>query len=627
MIIMAMAMGALAAAGTSALVAAQLDSGERIAMQQLQNDLHILESAWPSASDPCTTWVGISCANNYVDSIDLTGLSRDQNQMQVASVPLGLEALRNLPHLRELNASGFSLGGSVIPDWLGSSLPALESLDLSSCFLNGSIPSSLATSTLVFLSLADNNLSGTIPPSFGSNFTSLTVLDLSSNVLVGPLPPGSFRAPKLSVLDLSRNKLNGTISSLALQNLVSLDLSVNSFSGILSASFPDQELITASLQALLLQRLDLSHNYFYGEIPSVLATKFPSLTKLDASYNFFNGSLPAGLIPSAVVKKNCLINVKDQHTARACMKFYTRLDSIGGPGASVAALTPPPAGPAADQPAGQGADQNIHRNSSSRGRRIKHLVLILAGVVGGFLLIILGCILVCCFWFCKRGRRIGRSNSMESGRVATAPGSGAEMMMMMMMMNAAATIKATGTTPATGAMGEVFSFQELQQATNNFSLENLIANGHSGDLFKGVLHGTGTTVVVKRIDLQKTKVDCYLQELDVLACASHTRLVLLLGHCLDNSNEKFLVYKYAPNGDLESALQKKNMMVFPPPPDDDCHHVPAAVAHVHEQQQQCDDESSSLQSLDWITRLKIAIGVAEALTYLHFECSPPIAHR
>jgi hypothetical protein len=618
LIIMAMAMGALAAAGTSALVAAQLDSGERIAMQQLQNDLHILESAWPSASDPCTRWVGISCANNYVNSIDLTGLPTDQNQMQFASVPLGLEALRNLPHLRELNASGFSLRGSVIPDWLGSSLLALESLDLSSCFLNGSIPSSLATSTLVFLSLADNNLSGTIPPSFGSNFTSLTVLDLSSNVLVGPLPPGSFRAPKLSVLNLSRNKLNGTISSLALQNLVSLDLSVNSFSGILSASSPDQESITASLQALLLQRLDLSHNYFYGQIPSELATKFPSLTILDASYNFFNGSLPAGLIPSAVVKKNCLINVKDQHTARACMKFYTRLDSRGGSGASVAAVTPPSAGPA--------ADQNIHRNSSSRGRRLKHLVLILAGVVGGFLLIILGCILVCCFWFCKRGRRIGRSNSMESGRVATAPGSGAEMMM---MMNAAATIKATGTTPAAAAaMGEVFSFRQLQQATDNFSLENLIANGHSGDLFKGVLHGTGTTVVVKRIDLQKIKVDSYLQELDVLACASHTRLVLLLGHCLDNSNEKFLVYKYAPNGDLESALQKKNMMVFPPPPpDDDCHHVPATVAHVHEQQQKCDDESSSLQSLDWITRLKIAIGVAEALTYLHFECSPPIAHR
>ncbi len=616
LIIMAMAMGALAAAGTSALVAAQLDSGERIAMQQLQNDLHILESAWPSASDPCTRWVGISCANNYVDSIDLTGLPTDQSQMQLASVPLGLAALRNLPHLRELNASGFSLRGSVIPDWLGSSLPALESLDLSSCFLNGSIPSSLATSTLVFLSLADNNLSGTIPPSFGSNFTSLTVLDLSSNVLVGPLPPGSFRAPKLSVLHLSRNKLNGTISSLALQNLVSLDLSVNSFSGILS--------ITASLQALLLQRLDLSHNYFYGEIPSELATKFPSLTILDASYNFFNGSLPAGLIPSAVVKKNCLINVKDQHTARACMKFYTRLDSRGGSGASVAVVTPPPPGPAADQPVGQGADQNIHRNSSSKGRRIKALVLILAGVVGGFLLIILGCTLVCCFWLCKRGRRIGRSNSMESGRVATAPGSGAEMMM---MMNAAANIKATGTTAAASAMGEVFSFQQLQQATDNFSLENLIANGHSGDLFKGVLHGTGTTVVVKRIDLQKTKVDSYLQELDVLARASHTRLVLLLGHCLDNSNEKFLVYKYAPNGDLESALQKKNLMVFPPPPDDDCHHVPAAVAHAHEQHKQCDDENSSLQSLDWITRLKIAIGVAEALAYLHFECSPPIAHR
>jgi hypothetical protein len=151
------------------------------------------------------------------------------------------------------------------------------------------------------------------------------------------------------------------------------------------------------------------------------------LTILDASYNFFNGSLPVGLIPSAVVKKKCLVNVKDQHTARACMKFYTRLDSKGGPGgpggSSVAAVTPPPSGPTADQPVGQGADQNIHRNINSRGRRIKHLVLILAGVVGGFLLIILGCILVCCFWFCKRGRHIGRSNSMESGRVATLRGS------------------------------------------------------------------------------------------------------------------------------------------------------------------------------------------------------------
>ncbi|KAL0422758.1 UNVERIFIED_CONTAM: putative LRR receptor-like serine/threonine-protein kinase [Sesamum latifolium] len=39
------------------------------------------------------------------------------------------------------------------------------------------------------------------------------------------------------------------------------------------------------------------------------------------------------------------------------------------------------------------------------------------------------------------------------------------------------------------------------------------------------------------------------------------------------------------------------------------------------------NSDDSLQSLDWITRLKIAIGAAESLTYLHHECTPPLVHR
>ncbi|XP_016186996.1 probable LRR receptor-like serine/threonine-protein kinase At2g16250 [Arachis ipaensis] len=38
-------------------------------------------------------------------------------------------------------------------------------------------------------------------------------------------------------------------------------------------------------------------------------------------------------------------------------------------------------------------------------------------------------------------------------------------------------------------------------------------------------------------------------------------------------------------------------------------------------------EDDKLKSLDWITRLKIATGAAEALAYLHHECNPPIVHR
>ncbi|KAJ1397704.1 Protein kinase domain [Sesbania bispinosa] len=54
-----------------------------------------------------------------------------------------------------------------------------------------------------------------------------------------------------------------------------------------------------------------------------------------------------------------------------------------------------------------------------------------------------------------------------------------------------------------------------------------------------------------------------------------------------------------PNGDLSNSLFYKNAT----------------------------SEDGTLQSLDWITRLKIATGAAEALTYLHQECIPPIVHR
>ncbi|WJZ97009.1 hypothetical protein VitviT2T_015644 [Vitis vinifera] len=79
---------------------------------------------------------------------------------------------------------------------------------------------------------------------------------------------------------------------------------------------------------------------------------------------------------------------------------------------------------------------------------------------------------------------------------------------------------------------------------------------------------------------------------------SHMRLVPLLGHCLEHDSEKLLVYKYMPNGDLSNSLYRVTNL-----------------------------EDDNLQSLDWITRLKIAIEAVEGLSYLHHECSPPLVHR
>ncbi|XP_047339852.1 probable LRR receptor-like serine/threonine-protein kinase At2g16250 [Impatiens glandulifera] len=135
-------------------------------------------------------------------------------------------------------------------------------------------------------------------------------------------------------------------------------------------------------------------------------------------------------------------------------------------------------------------------------------------------------------------------------------------------------------------LGEGFTYEKILRATYNFSDGNLIKKGHSGYLFRGLLEN-GTFVVIKRVDLS------YESELDFFSKVSHSRFVLLLGYFLEKENEKFLIYKHMPNGDLMSSFYTKKKI-----------------------------EDDSLQSLDWITRIKVAIGAVEALSYMHHECYP-----
>ncbi|CAM6096734.1 unnamed protein product [Calypogeia fissa] len=130
-----------------------------------------------------------------------------------------------------------------------------------------------------------------------------------------------------------------------------------------------------------------------------------------------------------------------------------------------------------------------------------------------------------------------------------------------------------------------------------FNVLKILA-GHTGDFYKGVLNGCH--VVVKRIDVGRFRKDVYMSELEFLGRVLHPRLVPLLGYCLEREDEKLLLYKYMPNGDLVYALHRKESPSRP---------------------------EEVLQSLDWITCLKIAIGVTEGLVYLHHECSPPLVHR
>lgn len=146
---------------------------------------------------------------------------------------------------------------------------------------------------------------------------------------------------------------------------------------------------------------------------------------------------------------------------------------------------------------------------------------------------------------------------------------------------------------------------KLKAATGNFCDLNLLRAGYGGDTYAGVLDGN-ELVLVKRFETYKTDIDHYGVEMEFYTSVPDNHfLVPLLGFC-DEGDEKLLVYKYVANGDLATVL---------------------AASRTSIGFDQENDEADSAAALPWITRLKIAIGVAEALVFLHHECCPGIAHR
>ncbi|MCO5598407.1 hypothetical protein L7F22_052502 [Adiantum nelumboides] len=623
-----------------------LVSSEAAALLTLRGMLGIRSRYWPRKADPCQVWAGITCKNGHVYAITLSKLRRTSSGALHPSFTL--DPLRNMSSLSIFNSSGFALPG-MIPDWFGS-LPTLQHLDFSSSLINSSLPMSLGNLTnLQTLAIARNNLTGFIPTSFGS-LTSLTSLDLSGNKLTGIVPEALINLRNLVSLNLGANQLEGELLSgisslLNLQflqlgnnafegsipqgfgNLTSLrilDLSFNTLSGPIPVSFgkltslvsltlsnntlnggvPEQLSSCIHLQSLSLdrnaltgslskslgfltklstislfsnnlsgiipselmglpqaQQVLLSNNLFYGTIPSSFAN-LSKISTIDLSENYLEGTLPAFFVSRALLKENCLTGVPNQRSSNVCQSFYL---SRGIPFQGKIEA-PAPALPFA-------VDSVIAKSN--------HLAPILGGVFGGVGFVFLVLVVMLCTLKAQKIIKKEQGEKFSTARKGVSrPFSGSISVNLL-------------------CLGENFSYTQLQLATGDFNEANFLKAGHSGDLYQGLLEGH-TPIVIKRIDLTKFKKDGYISELELFGVAAHTRLVPLLGHCLEREEEKLLVYKYMPGRDLGHALQKKSRGSSP------------------------DD---GVQSLDWITRLKIAIGAAEGLTHLHHECTPALVHR
>ncbi|CAH8310940.1 unnamed protein product [Eruca vesicaria subsp. sativa] len=146
----------------------------------------------------------------------------------------------------------------------------------------------------------------------------------------------------------------------------------------------------------------------------------------------------------------------------------------------------------------------------------------------------------------------------------------------------------------------IFMFNDLKLATRNFRPESLLGEGGFGCVFKGwieengtapVKPGTGLTVAVKTLNpdgLQGHKE--WLAEINFLGNLVHPSLVKLVGYCMEE-DQRLLVYEFMPRGSLENHLFRRTL------------------------------------PLPWSVRMKIALGAAKGLAFLHEEAEKPVIYR
>ncbi|XP_073027115.1 cold-responsive protein kinase 1-like isoform X1 [Primulina eburnea] len=139
----------------------------------------------------------------------------------------------------------------------------------------------------------------------------------------------------------------------------------------------------------------------------------------------------------------------------------------------------------------------------------------------------------------------------------------------------------------------LYSYKELRTATNDFSPSNKIGEGGFGCVFKGKLRNGRMAAIKVLSSGSRQGVSEFLTEIKVISDIEHENLVKLYGCCVDG-NERILVYNYLENNSLAQTLLGGGR--------------------------------SSIR-FSWHTRVKICVGIARGLAYLHEEVRPQIVHR
>ncbi|XP_021716443.1 receptor-like serine/threonine-protein kinase ALE2 [Chenopodium quinoa] len=141
---------------------------------------------------------------------------------------------------------------------------------------------------------------------------------------------------------------------------------------------------------------------------------------------------------------------------------------------------------------------------------------------------------------------------------------------------------------------KIFSLHDIEIATDGFDSSRILGEGGFGVVYRGIFDD-GEQVAVKVLKRDKRHgIHEFLSEVEMLSRLHHKNLVKLLGICTEY-HIRCLIYELVPNGSVEYHLHGVAKEVVAP--------------------------------LDWATRMKIALGAARGLSYLHEDSNPCVIHR
>ncbi|KAK0589766.1 hypothetical protein LWI29_018258 [Acer saccharum] len=494
-----------------------------------------------------------------------------------------------------------------------SNLTSIQQLFLSNNKLNGSIPSLAGMNFLSYLDTSNNSFNASEVPLWFSSLLSLTTLIMENTQLQGQVPSVLFSLPNLQTVVFKNNNLSGTlnISTSNSNQLQSIDLrnnSISDFPGSAGAGGINITLdanpiceVSGEVKAYCMksqsnssystplnncQRVSCGSGqissptckcaYPYTGILNFRAPSFSDLenttyyTTLEGSLtqSFQSHQLPVDSVSLSNPRKNLIEYLQLSLEIFPSGQDHFNWTGISSLGFALSNQTYKP--PRGFEPYFFFANPYPNFAGDSTGsNKSTSIGIIIGAAVGGSVLLFL--LLLAGVYAYRQKRKAERATDQNQNPFASWDPN-----------------KNNGSIPQVKGTRS-FSFEELSKYSNKFSDD--IGSGGYGKVYRGTLP-TGEQIAIKRAQQGSMQGGLeFKTEIELLSRVHHKNVVRLLGFCFQQG-EQMLIYDFVPNGSLKDNLSGKSGM-----------------------------------RLDWTRRLKIALGAARGLAYLHELADPPIIHR